>query len=107
MSRFAPLSGFKQWRLGTKLVSTFIASALLTLGVGLWEFINLKKVEAALGAVYTHNVLSIADLADLQKNIALHGRTIVRAMGQQRNPQQQLASLERADGYWSKAEEYL
>jgi methyl-accepting chemotaxis protein len=98
---------YSQLRLGTKLIAAFFLSALLTLAIGLWELYNLKKIGDGLESVYDHNILGIVALADLQKNVALHGRVVVRAMAQQRNLQQQTKTLGRVEEYWNNAETIL
>ncbi len=75
--------------------------ALLTLAVGCFGLYNQQAASVRTEQIYQDNVLAIEALTAVQKNLLLHARTLVRALTQVSNPQQQAETLERVRGYWS------
>jgi methyl-accepting chemotaxis protein len=87
-------------KLGQKLIGAFVIGALLTLAVGCFGIYNQNVANLRADVIYRENLLAIQELAAVQKNILLHARTLVRAMTQITNPDQQSATLQRVEGYW-------
>jgi len=100
-------------RLGlrNKLMVAFVVNALLTLTVGLWGAYNLREISLRDEAVYQNNTVALSRLSEVQVNLLLQTRSIVRAMGQSRDQEQQTATFQRAreflnisDEAWEKYE---
>jgi len=86
--------------LGPKLIGAFLIAALLTLAVGSFGLYNLRQANVRAENVYSENLLAIKSLAEVQKQLLLHARTLVRAMAQSGNRPQQAETIARVDGYW-------
>lgn len=86
-------------KLGPKLIGAFVIGALLTLAVGCYGLYNLDQANRRASMVYRNNVVAIELLADVQKNLLLHARTLLRASTQSDNAQKQGETLQRVETY--------
>jgi methyl-accepting chemotaxis protein len=96
------VSWLKHVKLGPKLIGSFIIGALLTLAVGMFGLHNLTRANQRADDVYRNNLIAIQYLADVQKNLLLQSRTLVRALAQADSPQEQADTLQRSAGYWQE-----
>ncbi|MET0378558.1 MAG: methyl-accepting chemotaxis protein [Spongiibacteraceae bacterium] len=90
--------------LGAKLLGAFTACALITLALGTWCLLEMEKIGNRGQGIYENNLLAIANLGKSDLNVALHARTLIRALAQQKDPASQAETLERVDSYWEQAE---
>ncbi|MBB5191625.1 methyl-accepting chemotaxis protein [Silvimonas terrae] len=93
------MNAFNQMRLGTKLLAGFIIVALFTLLIGVFALINISRVGAAGTAIYTENLLAIANQARASIALGAVSRTLVRAMTQSEKLDDMKATLGRLQGY--------
>ncbi|GGP22727.1 methyl-accepting chemotaxis protein [Silvimonas iriomotensis] len=93
------MNAFNQMRLGTKLLAGFIVVAMFTLLIGVFALINISRVGAAGTAIYTENLLAIANQARASIALGAVSRTLVRAMTQTEKPDDMRGTLSRLQGY--------
>ncbi|KAF0813947.1 Methyl-accepting chemotaxis protein I [Andreprevotia sp. IGB-42] len=90
---------FLQMRLGTKLLTAFFISSLLTLLIGVWALTNIQKVGDGGTDIYKSNLLAISSLARANVNLVAHARTIVRMMSLADKPDEVQAAATRNETY--------
>ncbi len=93
------MNAFNQMRLGTKLLAGFIVVALFTLLIGVFALINISRVGAAGTAIYTENLLAIANQARASIALGAVSRTLVRAMTQSDKLDEMKGTLGRLQSY--------
>jgi methyl-accepting chemotaxis protein len=90
--------------LGAKLLAAFIVCALVTLALGTWCVLEMEKTGNRGQSIYEDNLLAVVNLSKSDLNVALHARTILRAIALQKDKKAQTEALERAADYWEQAE---
>ncbi|SMC18133.1 methyl-accepting chemotaxis protein [Andreprevotia lacus DSM 23236] len=93
---------FLRLKLGTKLLTAFLFSALLTLLLGLYALNNIQKVGDGGTSIYTNNLLAISSLSRANVSLVASARTVVRMMSQVDKPDDLQASAGRYDDYIAK-----
>ncbi|GGP27174.1 methyl-accepting chemotaxis protein [Silvimonas amylolytica] len=93
------MNAFNQMRLGTKLLTGFIVVSLFSLLIGVFALININRVGAGGTAIYTENLLAIANQARASIALGAVSRTLVRAMTQTEKPDDMRGTLGRLQGY--------